>query len=91
MKCREVLVKFSAGLPDVRKQIDMSQSELGEKIGVSRQTISNIERGNVQLTWSTFLAISMLIMINNDEVFQTIFHNTEYGEALNELKKNKGE
>jgi transcriptional regulator with XRE-family HTH domain len=46
-----VNVRFGRRLARVRKVRDLSQSELGSRVGVSRTTIANLESGkqNVQL------------------------------------------
>ncbi len=56
-------------LPKVRRRLGISQTELGERIGLSRQTISSIERRKVQLTWNNYLAIMMFITANSSDVF----------------------
>ncbi len=56
-------------LPKIRKKLKFTQTEFGEKLGLSRQTISSIERGIVPLSWNNFLAILFLLTINNRRVF----------------------
>ena len=53
-------------LPLIRKQLKLSQTDLGERLGKKRQTISAIERGVMPLKWDTFLAIMILIEQNID-------------------------
>ena len=55
-------------LPLIRKQLKLSQTDLGERLGKKRQTISAIERGVMPLKWDTFLAITMLVEQNADIV-----------------------
>lgn len=55
-------------LPLIRKQLKLSQTEMGERLGKKRQTISAIERGVMPLKWDTFLAIMMLVEQNKDIV-----------------------
>ena len=57
----EVFVK---ALPKLRKQLGVSQTVLGEKIGISRQMVSFIERGVCPMTWSTFLSIALFFKVN---------------------------
>lgn len=40
----EMLNEFAKIFPSIRKTLGVSQSELGKRIGVSRQSISSIER-----------------------------------------------
>lgn len=53
-------------LPLIRKQLKLSQTDLGERLGKKRQTISAIERGVMPLKWDTFLAIMVLVQQNAD-------------------------
>ena len=57
-KLIESLVK---DLPAYRKKMHMSQAELGDAIGKSRQKISEIERGTAPVGWDTYLAILMVL------------------------------
>ncbi len=67
---QEVLIEHMVDrLPALRKKYGISQTELGEKIGLSRQTISAIERKTTPLTWTTMLAILMFFTANSNCVF----------------------
>ena len=48
-------------LPVYRKKLRMSQADLGEAVGKSRQKISEMERGVAPLGWDTYLAILMVL------------------------------
>lgn len=48
-------------LPALRKKLHMSQAELGEIVGKSRQKISEMERGVAPLGWDTYLAILLVL------------------------------
>ena len=64
---RKNLVESMAyDLPSIRKQLKLSQTELGERLGKKRQTISMIERGLMTLKWDTFLAVMVLVEQNKD-------------------------
>lgn len=41
----------------LEKKFGVTQTELGKMIGVSRQTISSLERKEVDLTWDKYLAL----------------------------------
>lgn len=56
-------------LPKIRRRLGISQTELGERVGLSRQTISSIERRKVQLTWNNYLALMMFVTANSSDVF----------------------
>lgn len=84
---QQVLIEHMVNrLPALRKKYGISQAELGEKIGMSRQTISAIERKTTPLTWSTMLAILMFFTANSNCVFyfpqRTEF---KYAETLQSL------
>lgn len=79
---QEILIEHMVNrLPALRKKYGISQTKLGEKIGLSRQTISAIERKTTPLTWTTMLAILMFFTANSNCVFyfpqRTDFQDTE--------------
>jgi len=51
-------------------QGEMSQSELGEKIGVTRQTIAAIEAGKYSPSLEAAFRIAQVFNVPLDEVFQ---------------------
>ncbi|MBO7631764.1 MAG: EAL domain-containing protein [Lachnospiraceae bacterium] len=53
---KKILEIFSANLATYRKAMKLSQEEFGALIGITRQTVSSIERGAYPLTWSIFLS-----------------------------------
>lgn len=65
-KQREMISTLSLALPQLRKEIGISQTYLADKVGVSRQMISLIERQLQPMTWTLFLAIVFFFKCNND-------------------------
>jgi len=61
---RQMIEVFVKALPRLRKQLGVSQTVLGEKIGISRQMVSFIERGVCPMTWSIFLSIALFFKVN---------------------------
>lgn len=53
----EYINRMVKNLPVLRTAIDMTQEQLGAKLGVSRQTIVAIENEKSPLTWSLYLAM----------------------------------
>lgn len=53
-------------LPILRKMTGMTQKDLAEILGVSRQTITNIESGTLKMKWSLFLAIMFIFGIDQN-------------------------
>ena len=63
---REQLIKLlTEELPVLRAKIGLSQSELSNIIGVSRQTYSAIETKKRKMTWGTF--ISLVLFFEHNE------------------------
>ena len=64
----EMVELLAKALPQFRANLGISQQALGDKINVSRQTISSIERGEYQMPWNTFLAIIYFLKVNSGEI-----------------------
>ena len=58
---------FTKALPLLRKELGVSQTELGLKIGKSRQMISLMERGLSNMSWNTFLSIVLFFKVNYEQ------------------------
>lgn len=58
-------------LKAARAGMDLSQQELAEKVGVSRQTISAIEKGDYNPTIKLCIAICKVLGKTLDELFWT--------------------
>lgn len=82
----EMLVEFAKTLPTIRKKLGLSQSELGAKVGLSRQSISSIERGVVPLTWNTLLAIAMIVFVNDPDIFRDLSPDGKFLSIVENLK-----
>ena len=64
-RCTEILSKE---LPVLRKINNLTQKDLGDIIGVSRQTVTNIESGKSEMKWTTFLAIMFVFSLDHGSV-----------------------
>jgi DNA-binding XRE family transcriptional regulator len=53
-------------LPVLRAKIGLSQKDLSEIIGISRQTYSSIETKKRKMSWNTYLSI-FLVFENNEK------------------------
>lgn len=53
----EFIAALTPNLPALRTQAEISQEELANLIGVSRQTYSAIERKIRRMSWSTYLSL----------------------------------
>lgn len=56
-------------LKSARAALDMSQQQLAEKVGVSRQTISAIEKGDYNPTINLCISICKVLNKNLDDLF----------------------
>ncbi|WP_051192395.1 helix-turn-helix transcriptional regulator [Butyrivibrio sp. VCB2001] len=64
---------LSEELPVLRAKIGLSQEELSDIIGVSRQTYSSIETKKRRMTWGTFL--SLILFFDNNEKTSPMLQN----------------
>lgn len=70
-RCIDTLTKE---LPVLRKMTGLKQKDLADILGVSRQTITNIESGTGKMKWSMFLAIMFVFGLdrNTNDYLKTI-------------------
>lgn len=57
-------------LADFRKKSGFNQAELGKLVGVSRQTISLIERGDYNPSVTVALTIANVLGVDINEIFR---------------------
>jgi len=55
---------MAENLPTLRNKLGLNQSELASLIGITRQTISSIERGERPMMWDTFMSLTFLFRSN---------------------------
>jgi len=65
----KIIEEFVDDLPKLRKRLGVSQTELGERVGLSRQTISLVERKQLLLTWNNYLSIMMFFILNSGSIY----------------------
>ena len=77
-------------LPVLRKMNNLTQKDLAEILGVSRQTITNIESGSSKMKWSLFLAIMFVFSLDRttSEYLRTL--NMPYSELKEWLLMKRG-
>lgn len=62
---QKMMIKsFQKILPDMRRELGVSQTEFGQKVGKSRQMISLLERCEAEMTWDTFVSIMYFFKVN---------------------------
>lgn len=57
---------MSQNLQILRLKASLSQEDLANLLGVTRQTISAIETGQRTMSWTVFLALFLLFLNNKD-------------------------
>ena len=80
-------------LPTLRARLGISQSELAERAGISRQTLSNIETRKRPMSWITFMALLAFFENNKDSLSQLslidFFNNEDFSCCLIVQKANR--
>lgn len=81
-------------LPVLRTKAKVSQEEIANRIGVSRQTFSSLETGKREMSWTVFLALIAFFQ-NNDNTRQLLKNIEGLSDGLemllsSDLKKNDG-
>jgi len=86
----EMTELLAKALPQFRANLGISQQGLGDKIGVSRQTISSIERGEYQMPWNIFLAIIYFLKINSSVIKPNRMTDVDRFLLVKQNKKQEG-
>ena len=71
----EVISLLRNELPVLRAKARVSQEEIANKIGISRQTYSSIETGKREMSLTTFLAL--IAFFQNTESTKQMLNNIE--------------
>ena len=58
------LQAMAENLPVLRAKLNLTQTELADIIGVSRQTIASAETGAREMSWNTFISLLFLFVHN---------------------------
>lgn len=79
---RNTIIELLRGeLPVLRAKARVSQEDIAERIGISRQTYSSIETGKREMSWTTFLALIAYFQ-NNDSTKEMISEINGLSEGL---------
>ncbi len=83
-KKRRLTEKLVFELPVLRARLGVSQAEIAEKIGISRQSFNAIETGKKEMNWTTFVALVMIFR-NNEQTRQMIDGIAGFEEYIGKL------
>src|SRR5699024_4426092 len=71
-------------LPVLRARVGLSQDELSNIIGISRQTYSSVETGKRKMSWNVFL--SLLLMFGfNEKTYAMLESSVAFPPALKKI------
>ena len=82
--------KLAAELPVLRKMHHLTQKDLGDIIGVSRQTITNMESGKSEMKWSCFLALMFVFSLDSNSLEYLKRLDIPYAEIKTWLGEKRG-
>lgn len=80
----ELVCRLTEELPVLRAKIALSQEEISEIVGISRQTYSAIETKRRKMSWNTFLSL-ILLFDNNDKTKEILKITGAFSETLRNL------
>ena len=78
---REAKAVLRDNLVSLRKNLFLSQTEFGNRTGISRIRLSMIECGKYEMTWSQFTSI-LLIFLTNRSTNHIILKSKMFSEKL---------
>ena len=61
----ELMIKMADNLMVLRNKLQLKQSELAGKVGISRQTLLEIEKKRRSMSWNTFVALLAVFRENS--------------------------
>lgn len=78
---------LSDNIRNYRKENNMSQDELAEKLGVSRQSVSLWETGQTQPTIDNIIALSKIFNVSSDDILKESDSTYSLNEKMTEENK----
>lgn len=86
---KELLIQIGKRIHDRRRNLSMTQEQLAEKMDVSVQMISNLERGNKEIKISNLIELSSILDLSIDYLLtgKKITENKSVSEKISLLSK----
>ena len=78
------MVQLINELPVLRARLNLSQEDVADRIGVSRQTYNSIESKRRNITWNTCIALATLFA-SNEKTRKMMERQGSLLELLNEV------
>lgn len=78
---KKLTEKLALELPALRAKMENSQADMGELIGVSRQTYSMIETQKKKMGWSVYMAL-ILVFSSNPKTAALLEFSGVYSDQL---------
>lgn len=78
------IIQLTNDLPVLRARLGLSQEEIAECIGVSRQTYNALENKTRKMSWCTYMAL-MALFVSNERTRKMLMANGYSLELFNEL------
>ena len=78
------MVQLANELPVLRARLDLSQEDVAERIGVSRQTYNMIETKRRDMTWNTCVSL-VTLFASNEKTRKLMGINSNLLELLNDI------
>ena len=80
------ILNFARNFVTLRKKENLTQEQIAEKCGVSRQAVTKWENGNSTPDLSMISIICSTFSVTADELLYSDFYKKEYGEKQNDKK-----
>jgi DNA-binding XRE family transcriptional regulator len=71
----DYMSKMADNLGILRKKLKLTQAELAKRIGVSRQTLMDIENKKRLMTWGVFMSLFGVFRENEDTSSLLVFYS----------------
>jgi len=83
---KKLIDQLVSEMPILRAKLGISQEELANKIGVTRQTLNSVESKKRDMTWPTYLAIFCFFSLNQLTASLLEYEGIWSSDIINELK-----